>query len=89
MPKKTKKPHPDDPLTQFTFKIPLSLYGALQEAGKLLRLDLSNLLRMIIAEHISEYFLRGKKAAEALEQAKTGVPGISPKDEPNVRGIDL
>ena len=33
-------------------------------------LDLSNLLRMMIAENVAEYIQRGKKAATALEHAR-------------------
>jgi len=89
---RTKKKPGEDPLVQFTFKIPTSLYGALQEAGRLLHLDLSNLLRMIVGEHIGEYIVRGKAAAEQLAQARARKgPEASSKDRvgPNPRSIDL
>jgi hypothetical protein len=39
-------------------------------------LDLSNLLRMMIAEHVAEYIERGQRAATARQQAQaTALPG--------------
>jgi hypothetical protein len=55
---------------QVVFRMPKDLHTAVQTAAAGLGLDLSNLLRMMIAEHIPEYIDRGRRAAAALEQAR-------------------
>jgi len=61
------------PAMQVVFRIPADLHDALQTAATGLGIDLSNLLRMMIAEHVPEYIARGRKAASALEQARAAV----------------
>jgi len=66
------------PARQVVFRIPADLHDALQTAATGLGIDLSNLLRMMIAEHVPEYIARGRKAASALEQARANVQqGVS------------
>jgi hypothetical protein len=55
---------------QIVFRLAQPLYEAVLLAAQGLGLDLSNLLRMLIAEHVAEYIERGKRAAAALEQAR-------------------
>jgi hypothetical protein len=55
---------------QIVFRVGEPLYLALQAAAAGLGVDLSNLLRMILAENIGQYLARGRKAAAALEQAR-------------------
>jgi hypothetical protein len=83
MPKK-KQPGEAETL-QIVFRVPKELHNALQTAGAGLGLDLSNLLRMLIAEHVAEYIERGRRAAAALEQARgqaqqTGSPQAQTED---------
>jgi hypothetical protein len=51
---------------QVVFRVPRALHDALQAAAAGLGLDLSNLLRMMVAEHVAEYVERGSRAAAAL-----------------------
>jgi hypothetical protein len=55
---------------QVVFRLGQPLRAAVLMAAQGLGLDLSNLLRMMIAEHVAEYIGRGKRAAAALEQAR-------------------
>jgi hypothetical protein len=55
-------------LVAINFKVPRKLHDALHEAASALCLDLSSLLRMVLAEHVAEYAARGKKAAEGLAE---------------------
>src|SRR5262249_10343264 len=43
-------------------RIPEGLHERLAEAARLLALDLSSLVRVILVEHVSEYLERGRKA---------------------------
>ena len=62
------------PAMQVVFRIPADLHDALQTAASGLGIDLSNLLRMMIAEHVPEYIGRGRRAANrASEQARAKV----------------
>jgi hypothetical protein len=72
MPKK-KKQVPETPQVQIVFRVPQDLYQALQAAAAGLAVDLSNLLRMLVREHVAEYVARGQRAAAALEQARAEV----------------
>src|SRR5262249_20289622 len=60
-------------VVQIVFRITRDLHDALLTASAGLGLDLSNLLRMMVAEHVAEYIDRGKRAAVALEQARAEV----------------
>jgi len=65
-----KKKASEVPAAQVVFRLPRDLHDALQTAATGLGLDLSNLLRMMIAEHVPEYIERGRRAAVALGQAR-------------------
>jgi hypothetical protein len=79
-----KKQQPDAvPAAQVVFRLPQNLHDALQLAAAGLGLDLSNLLRMMIAEHVPEYIERGRRAAAAL--AQTGAQA-TPAPAAEVRG---
>jgi hypothetical protein len=56
-------------------------------AAEALGLDISNLLRMMIAEHIGEYVERGKKARAMLKLARKlahpAKPPVSPSPLPD------
>jgi hypothetical protein len=86
-----KKRHPDDAPVQIVFRVPASLHVALQEAMDLLNVDMSNLLRMMISEHIGEYIARGKKGKERLAQPQKTLieQQISTPLGPAERCIDL
>jgi len=65
------KPAESQPqVVQIVFRISRDQHAALQAAAAGLGLDLSNLLRMMILEHVPEYVERGKRAAALLEQAR-------------------
>jgi hypothetical protein len=67
---------------QIVFRVPETLYAALQAAAAGLGVDLSNLLRMLIAENIGQYVERGRKAAAALEQAGLSAqPAAAPEQQ--------
>ena len=67
---------------QVVFRLPGGLHAALQAAAVGLGVDLSNLLRMLIAEHVAEYIERGRKAAAALEQAGLSAqPAAAPEQQ--------
>jgi hypothetical protein len=69
-----KKKQPSEvPSLQVVFRVPQELRDALQAAAAGLDIDLSNLLRMMLREHVAEYIERGKRAAAALEQARAGL----------------
>src|SRR5262245_12740899 len=68
MPK--KKRLDEDQAVQVVFRVPRVLHDALQAAAAGLGLDLSNLLRMMVAEHVAEYVERGSRAAAALGRAQ-------------------
>src|SRR5262249_56982923 len=68
-----KKKSGELPVVQIVFRITRDLHDALLTAAAGLGLDLSNLLRMMVAAHVSEYIDRGKRAAVALEQARAQV----------------
>ena len=68
MPRKKQSGEP--PAVQIVFRLTRDLHDALLAAAAGLGLDLSNLLRMMIAEHVGAYLERGKRAAVALEQAR-------------------
>ena len=68
MPK--KKRLDEDQAVQVVFRVPRGFHDALQAAAAGLGLDLSNLLRMMVAEHVAEYVERGRRAAAALEEAR-------------------
>ena len=70
MARKKKNVPSDDPLVQIVHRVPTSHHKALQEAMGLLKVDMSNLLRMMISEHVGEYIARGKKGAESLSKAR-------------------
>ena len=72
MPRKKNKSG-ELPVVQIVFRITRDLHDALLTAAAGLGLDLSNLLRMMVAEHVAEYIDRGKRAAVALEQARAQV----------------
>jgi hypothetical protein len=65
-----KKKQSGETAVQVVFRVPQSLHEAVQAAAQGLGLDLSNLLRMVLSEHVAEYIERGKRAAAALEQAR-------------------
>jgi hypothetical protein len=65
-----RKKQSGETAVQVVFRVPQSLHDAVQAAAQGLGLDLSNLLRMMLAEHVAEYIERGKRAAAALEQAR-------------------
>jgi hypothetical protein len=66
-----RKKQPDEvPPVQIVFRVSRDLHEALLTAGAGLGLDMSNLLRMILAEHVAEYIQRAKKAVAAREQAR-------------------
>jgi len=73
-------------VVQIVFRITRDLHDALLTAAAGLGLDLSNLLRMMVAEHVAEYIDRGKRAAVALEQARTEVRGAPETAEQAVEG---
>jgi hypothetical protein len=62
---------------QVVFRVPADLHAALLAAAAGLGLDLSNLLRMVIAEHAAEYVERGRRATAALGQARAGADSRS------------
>jgi hypothetical protein len=68
-----KKQAAEGPIAQIVFRLPQDLHDALLTAAAGLGLDLSNLLRMMIAEHVAEYIERGRRAAAALEHARAHV----------------
>src|SRR3954470_18558403 len=87
VPKKKKQPDAV-PAAQVVFRLPQKLHDALQVAAAGLGLDLSNLLRMMIAEHVPEYIERGHRAATALEQTRaraTRPPAAEEQDRPPAR----
>jgi hypothetical protein len=65
-----KKQPSEAPAVQVVFRVPQDLHDALTTAAAGLSVDLSNLLRMMIAEHVAEYIERGRRAAAALGQAR-------------------
>ena len=69
MPRKKNKSG-ELPVVQIVFRITRDLHDALLTAAAGLGLDTSNLLRMMVAEHVAAYIERGKRAAVALEQAR-------------------
>jgi hypothetical protein len=75
-----KKSQPADPSTQIVFRLPVPLYEALRAAADSLGLDVSNLLRMMIAEKVPEYIDRGRRAALALAEARRGAPAAAEAD---------
>src|SRR5262249_14222892 len=68
-----KKKSGELPVVQIVFRITRDLHAALLTAAAGLGLDTSNLLRMMVAEHVAAYIERGKRAAVALEQARAAV----------------
>ena len=70
-----KKKSSELPVVQIVFRITRDLHDALLTAAAGLGLDTSNLLRMMVAEHVAAYIERGKRAAVALEQARAAVRG--------------
>jgi hypothetical protein len=69
MPK--KKIQPEQPSVQIVFRVPADLHEALQTAATSLTLDMSNLLRLMITEHVAEYIKRGEQAADDLRNARS------------------
>ena len=68
-----KKKSSELPVVQIVFRITRDLHDALLTAAAGLGLDLSNLLRMMVAEHVAEYIDRAKRAAVGLAQARAEV----------------
>jgi hypothetical protein len=81
VPKKKQRGGDEAPAVQVVFRLPQNLHDALQAAAAGLGLDLSNLLRMMIAEHVPEYVERGRRAASALEQLGLQARQVSPAAE--------
>jgi hypothetical protein len=75
-----KKQPSEAPAVQVVFRVPQVLHDALTTAAAGLSVDLSNLLRMMIAEHVAEYIERGRRAAAALGQARAQA-GLGPAAE--------
>jgi len=46
------------------------MYEDLQEAMTLLHIDMANLVRMMISEHVGEYIARGRKGANLVVRAR-------------------
>lgn len=65
MPKKAKQSPGKERLVQIVFRATAAQHEALLEATELLGVDLSNLLRLMISEHVGEYIARGKKGEES------------------------
>lgn len=91
MRKKRQHAPDEDPLVQVVFKVHASQHVALQEAGTMLKIDMSSLLRMMIAEHVGEYIARGKRATESMararNQAATKMPPVPQLEQERV--VDL
>ena len=66
---------------QVVFRVPRGFHDALQAAAAGLGLDLSNLLRMMVAEHVAEYVERGRRAAAALGEARRSAQPAAPAEE--------
>jgi hypothetical protein len=84
----------DDPPIAIMLRLPAGLHGAVHEAAQLLHIDMSNLLRMMISEHIGDYITRGKKGVESLAKARQPSAQTSEKEfsdpiERGDRGLDL
>jgi hypothetical protein len=71
---------------QVVVRLPGSLHNALQAAAVGLGLDMSNLLRLVLSEHIGEYVTRGRKAAAALEQAGLSAQPAAAAEQPALEG---
>jgi hypothetical protein len=69
-----KKLSGDTPGVQIVFRVPREQHDALQTAAAGLSLDMSSLLRMMIAEHVAEYVDRATRATAALGQARAALP---------------
>src|SRR5262249_53758208 len=81
-----KKKSGELPVVQVVFRITRDLHDALLTAAAGLGLDTSNLLRMMVAEHVAAYIERGKRAAVALEQARAQVGGAPETTERAAEG---
>ena len=66
---------------QVVFRVPRGFHDALQAAAAGLGLDLSNLLRMMVAEHVAEYVERGSRAAAALGRVQLSTQPAAPAEE--------
>ena len=74
---------------QVVFRVPRALHDALQAAAAGLGLDLSNLLRMMVAEHVAEYVERGRRAAAALGEARRSAQPAAPAEEQAREGASV
>jgi hypothetical protein len=81
-----KKQSSEGPPIQIVFRVGKTMHDALLTAAAGLGVDLSNLLRMMIAEKIPEYIERGRRAAAALEQATRKVQGSPNAEESTKEG---
>ncbi len=78
-----KKLSGETPGVQIVFRVPQNLRDALGIAADGLNLDLSSLLRLLIAEHLPEYIERAKQATVAMEHARAeGHATSSTPDQP-------
>ena len=87
MPK--KKRLDEDQAVQVVFRVPRGFHDALQAAAAGLGLDLSNLLRMMVAEHVAEYVERGRRAAAALGEARRSAQPAAPAEEQAREGASV
>jgi hypothetical protein len=70
MPKKKPSQSDEVPAVQLAVRVPKALFDALQAAAAGLNVDLSNLVRLALSEHVGEYVERGRRVAAALADAR-------------------
>lgn len=92
MTKNQAKPQEGDQLIQVNFKMPRRMHDQLQSAARSLCVDLSSLLRMILAEHAAEYVARADKASTGFKPAPkppTRTTRTAPKPNDSGRYLDV
>ena len=78
-------------MVQVAVKVSASQHEALVEACKMLQIDMSNLLRLMISQHVGEYIAMGRRGVQDLEQARRRQPSkpLLTDAEANDRNLDL
>jgi len=75
------------PTKQLLFRVPPDIHQTIMWSADALGLDVSNFLRLVIAEHIPEYVERGKKIRAAIKAARKLIqpakPPVSPPPPPD------